>query len=300
MPAWIVAMLALIGAGPAAAQALPRDRISVPVPNAGDVTLVRALIATRVSDGARLGDFALRPRQDTVPEGVQVAAVGTIESPRPGRALADVVLAVARPATAGPSESDRITILLRGRGLRSTLINQGRQVNSRFFYAQNADCDHFAPPRRPDIATYLTRGPWSLEPARFARDAVSWGCPQAPGATEPAFATPMKGALGTGYVTWLADASGQITRLCVYVHDAAGASVAVLASDGRVTTASDPLVFPEEAVALVRLDVRSRRLDVQLRRAPGYVWGATIVADPEQPPPPDPPALAAVAGSCAG
>ena len=291
MPAWAAAIAFLVLLAPTPAQAAPRDRLSVAAPNPGDVTLVRVLIVSRVQPGARPSGLALRPVD--VPDDVQIAVVGRIQSPEPGRALSDVTLALARPATADASAGERITILLRGRGIRSTLLDDDRQPNSRFFFAQQSDCDHYAEPlAHPNFARYLTAGPWSLDPARFAADAVSWGCPQRGDTTEAAFTGLMAGALGTAYVTWLTDPAGQITRVCVYIHDVGGALTQVTA--GAV---SEPLAFTEETVALVKLDVAAPRLGVQLRRAPGYLWAETIGTAPA---PPEPPALAAAAGPCAG
>lgn len=295
-------------AAPAAAAQRP-DRLEVPVPHAGDVTLVRARVDVR---GPPTTPLSVERINTPLPAGGQIAVVGREDRAGPARRIADLLVAVGVPAASHGPGATTLTLRFSGRRLRPRLLRRTRAIDARYF-AADASCGDLAVPLlRPTREIAPDTGAWSeLGPRAFAEGALAWGCPSRGLEAPAAFAAPMANAYGPMYLTWTPSASGGLSSVCVYLHDVAGVRGQVVARVPGAAPLAVPYEVPNAGVMKVvfagfdapsvgislereRVGIRNNRRVVWERN-----WTTEVAAPPGVTQPPATPVdLAEAAGPC--
>jgi hypothetical protein len=301
----LVACAAVGLAVPGGAEAKARTRFSLPVPNAGDVTLARILVLSTPAGRHGPRGVSLRGEGRLPPAGTQVAWAGTVTHYSRGRQLADVLVAVARPASAHGAGASRVKLHVVGRHMRPSLLRLAGGSNMRFFAPANAtaSCNSLGSVLpQASVQGRVLRGAWpGLRLRTFVERAFAWGCPDQGDGGDDAFDSRMSGAIGTGFVTFTT-AQPDRGLICVYVHDAPGVSGQVTVEGAQTGTLTAAYSVPSSGITVVRLDTGSGGFRVSLTRGrPGAAtraWQLTALLLPPSTGPPVPAALAASVGGC--
>jgi hypothetical protein len=289
----VAALAALLLPAPAQGRARA-DRIKLPVPAAGDVTLARVLIATRPTARRGGGTARITLLGATPPAGTAVALVGEIQRFSGRRSLLDALIAVARPPQATGPGTNVVTLKLSARRARASLARILLEPNAR--QAGDANCQNVMP-AAPRLSGRLLAGAWpGLSAQRIVAGALGDGCPSR-GLFDRAFSDAFAGAIGNAFVTWARNDEG-IVRLCVYVRDAPGVQGQVVVVSPRGRGGSAVYAVGPSGRALTTLDGWTSSVDVTIAPEGRDPLNDTISFDPAARAGPAVPSDLMAAGAC--